>query len=90
VPVPKRHVLDDDWIMGILQPHESGISILTSGTPADGNDSSWQTGQVSTEVFLKVCRTCHRQIPADASSCPYCGTEMTPKSTALTGEPAPA
>ena len=68
-------VFAEDSIMDVLQPYESGVSIISLRTPEIGKDPNRISGQVPTQM-LKICPECHRQIPADAMICLYCNTNL--------------
>ena len=75
VPAEDSSVFAEDSIMDVLQPYESGVSIVSLPTPEIGNDPNQVPGQVPTQM-LKICPGCHRQIPADARVCLYCNTHL--------------
>jgi hypothetical protein len=76
VPSPDGvDVFVEDSIMDVLQPTESGLSIIALRTPEIGNDPNRVPGEVPTQM-LKICPACHRQIPADALVCLYCNTDL--------------
>ncbi len=74
-PAGDSDVFADDSIMDVLQPYESGVSIVALRTPEIGNDADRVPGQVPTQM-MKVCPECHRQIPADALVCLYCNSHF--------------
>lgn len=75
VPSPDSDLFAEDSIMDVLQPSESGLSIVSLRTPEIGDDPTRVPGQVPTQM-IKVCPECHRQIPADALVCLYCNEQL--------------
>ena len=80
VPEPEAEISDDDSIMDVLQPHESGLSgnaLQISDSADDYVEQSKGPGSFyhcEEHERLKLCRRCDKEIPADAHVCPFCNT----------------
>lgn len=73
VPVVDIDMFNEDSIMDVLKPHESGMSIVSLRDLPDSVPSA--DGQTP-PTTLKICHECHRQIAVDADVCPFCNTPV--------------
>ena len=74
VPKPEKDVFDDDSIMDVLHPQESGLSGLSIDVP-ELADEEYQWGQrKKADDMERVCAKCHKEMPQGTRVCPHCHT----------------